>query len=96
MAATAVQNLAPVGENKEFDASAGSVSFWTEISAATVPATIRHVWYLGGKKVFELPLDLKFNTTRTWSMKSVKTGRWKVEVTDESGAVLSSIEFTVK
>ncbi len=96
VAAASVDKLEPVGENTEFDASVGTVSCWTKVSAKTVPATIKHVWYFGDKKVFEQSLDLKFPSTRTWSSKSVKSGSWKVEVTDDAGAVLSSVTFTVK
>ena len=94
VAATSVEKLDPVGENTEF--AAGIVSCWTKVTARAVPATIKHVWFFGDKKVFEQSLDIKFPSTRTWSSKSVKPGNWKVEVTDESGGVLSSISFTVK
>jgi hypothetical protein len=94
--ATSVDNHEPVGENKEFEASVGTVYCWTKVTAKTVPATIKHVWYLGDKKVFEQSLDLKFASTRTWSNKSVKSGSWKVDVTDDAGTVLSSVNFTVK
>jgi hypothetical protein len=94
--ATSVENWEPVGENTEFEASVGTVYCWTKITASTTPATIKHVWYLDDKKVLEIPLELKYASTRTWSSKSVKTGDWKVEVTDDAGAVLSSIAFTVR
>ena len=96
VAATSVNGLEPVGENREFESSVGAVYCWTKVSTKTVPATIVDVWYLGDKKVFEYPLDLKFASTRTWSSKSVKPGTWKVDVTDDAGTVLSSINFTVK
>ena len=94
--ATSVDNHEPVGESKQFEASVGTVYCWTKVAAKTVPATIKHVWYLGDKKVFEQSLDLKFASTRTWSSKSVKSGSWKVDVTDDAGTVLSSVSFTVK
>ena len=94
--ATSVNNRAPVGENTEFPASVGTLSCWTKIAAKTVPATIKHVWYFGDKKVFELPLDIKYASMQTWSTKSVKPGTWKVVVTDEAGTELSSVSFTVK
>ena len=96
VAATSVNNLEPVGENKEFESSVGIVYCWTKVSAKTAPATIVHVWYLADKKVFERPLGLKFASTRTWSSKSVRSGSSRVDVTDESGTVLSSVSFTVK
>ena len=94
--ATSVENHDPVGENTEFQASVGTLYCWTKITAANPPATIKHVWYDDDKKVFELSLDIKFASTRTWSSKSVKAGSWKVEVTDDAGTVLSSVTFTVK
>ena len=94
--ATSVDNRQPVGENTEFPASVGTLSCWTKIAAKTVPSTIKHVWYFGDKKVFEQPLEIKMPSTRTWSSKTVKAGNWRVDVTDEAGAVLSSVSFTVK
>jgi hypothetical protein len=94
--ATSVENHEAVGESKEFDSSVGTVYCWTKITASTTPATIKHVWYIGGENVFEIPLEIKYPSTRTWSSKSVQTGSWKVEVTDDAGTVLSSVSFTVK
>ncbi len=96
VAATAVQDREPVGENKEFEASVGTVYCWSKILASTTPTTIKHVWYFGGQKVFEKTLDIKYPSMRTWSAKTVRAGDWKVEVTDEAGNVLSSVAFTVK
>ena len=96
VAATSVENREPVGESAEFEATVGTVSCWTKISAKSVPATIKHVWYLGDQQVFEKALDIKFPSTRTWSSKSVKTGSWRVDVTDDAGTVLTSVSFTVK
>jgi hypothetical protein len=96
VAATSVDNREPLGENTEFAASAGTLYCWTKVTAKTVPATIKHVWYFGDQKVFEQSLDLKFASTRTWSSKAVKAGNWKVDVTDDAGTVLGSVSFTVK
>ena len=96
VAATSVADREPVGESKEFEASVGKVYCWTKVVAQTIPATIKHVWYADDQKVFEQPLELKYPSTRTWSCKSVKAGNWRVDVTDEAGAVASSVSFTVK
>lgn len=96
VAATSVEQREPAGENKEFEASVGTVYCWTKITAQTTPATIKHAWYIGDQKVFEKALDIKYPSTRTWSSKSVKAGNWRVDVTDEAGTVLSSVSFTVK
>jgi len=94
--ATGVENREPVGVAKEFDASVGQVYCWTRVISATVPTTIKHVWYVDNQKVFEIPLDIKYPRTRTWSSKTIKPGNWRVDVTDESGTVLTSVSFTVK
>ncbi len=96
VAATTVEGREPVGESKEFQASVGTIYCWTKVTAPTTPATIKHLWYLGDHKVFEKDLALKYPSTRTWSAKSVKAGNWRVDVTDESGTVLTSVGFTVK
>ena len=96
VAATSVDNHEPVGENKEFEASVGTVYCWSKIVAQTTPATVKHVWYTGDKKVFEKALEIKFPSTRTWSSKAVTSGSWRVDITDEAGTVLSSVSFTVK
>jgi hypothetical protein len=96
VAATAVENREPVGEATEFDASVGKVYCWSKIAAETVPATIKHVWYVDEQKVFELELEIKYPSTRTWSAKTIKAGSWRVDITDEAGTVLSSVSFTVK
>lgn len=94
--ATGVEDREPVGEASEFDASVGRVYCWTKVLAHEVPDEIRHVWLLEGEKVAEVPLQIKFPSTRTWSYKTITAGNWKVEVMDSGGTVISSIEFTVK
>ena len=93
--ATGVENREPVGEAVSFDKTAGKVYTWTRITAEQVPARIKHVYYADNKKVFELELNINASPYRVWSNKTVWPGNWKVEVTDEAGTVLASIEFTV-
>jgi hypothetical protein len=96
VAATSVADREPVGESKEFEASVGKVYCWTKIVAKTAPARVKHVWYADDEKVFEQTLEIKYPSTRTWSCKSVKAGKWRVDVTDEAGAVVSSVGFAVR
>jgi Protein of unknown function (DUF2914) len=96
VAATGVEEHEPAGEATEFDASAGKVYCWSKILADTPPATIKHVWYVDDQQVFEITLDIKYPSTRTWSVKTIWAGTWRVEITDEAGKVLSVVGFTVK
>lgn len=93
--AAGVENREPVGEAATFDKSAGKVFTWTKISAQTTPVTVKHVYYREGKLVREIELKVSSSPYRIWSWKNVTPGNWKVEVTDETGAVLASSEFTV-
>jgi hypothetical protein len=96
VAATGVENREPVGEATEFEASAGKVYCWTKVLAETVPTKVKHVWYVDNQQVFEISLDINYPSTRTWSTKTVTAGSWRVDVTDETGTVLTSVSFTVK
>jgi len=96
VAATTVEDHEPVGEATEFDASVEKVYCWTKILAETTPTTIKHVWYADDQQVSEITLDIKYPSTRTWSLKTIRAGSWRVEVTDEAGKVLSVVGFTVK
>lgn len=92
---TGVESRELMGEATEFDMSAGRIYCWTKVNAQTVPTTIRHVWYAGEEKAADVPLDIKYATTRTWSSKAVWPGRWRVDVVSETGAVLASLDVTV-
>ena len=94
--AKAVEGREPVGVAKEFNASVGQVSCWTKVIAATVPTKIKHVWYVDNQKVFEMTLDIHYHKTRTWSTKKIRPGNWRVDVTDATGNILTSVSFTVK
>lgn len=92
-----VESREPVGESKEFDSTATKKAYyWTKVSGKNIPANIKHVWSADGKKIVEVPLAVKYPTTRTWSYQTIWPGKWKVEATDESGNVLSTTDFTVK
>jgi Protein of unknown function (DUF2914) len=96
VAATSVEEREPVGEATEFNASVEQVTCWTKVVAETVPTKIKHVWYVDNQQVFEISLDINYPSTRTWSTKTIRAGSWRVDVTDETGTVLTSVSFTVK
>lgn len=93
--AAGVENREPVGESSAFAAGTERVYTWTRLSAGLTPVRIKHVYYLGDKKAGEIELAVNGSPYRVWSWKSVKPGNWKVETTDETGAVLASVVFTV-
>jgi hypothetical protein len=94
--ATGIESRAPVGVNNVFEPSIRKVFCWTKISIDRAPVTVKHVWYNGTEKVFELPLRLKYASGRLWSYKTVTPGDWKVDVVNEAGDVIGSASFTAK
>lgn len=93
---TGVESRELVGEATEFDVSAGRIYCWTKITSENVPTTIKHVWYADAETAAEVPLSIKYPTTRTWSSKAIWAGKWRVDVVSETGDVLASTDFTVK
>ena len=92
--AASVENREAVGEAVSFGPETGTVSCWTKLTVAEPPAKVKFVWSLGGKQVYEHPLDIK-TSGRWWAAKKVTPGAWKVEVQSEDGQSLGSVEFTV-
>lgn len=93
--AAGVEKREAVGETAAFDASVTQVYTWAKLTAETTPVTVKHVYYLDGKKVREIPLQVTASPYRLWSVKNVTPGSWKVEFTDEAGKVLAEAAFTV-
>jgi hypothetical protein len=94
--ATGIEERAPVGASKVFEPTTRKVFCWTKISINRAPVTVKHVWYNGTEKVFEMPLRLKYASGRLWSYKTVTPGDWKVDVVNEAGEVIGSAGFTAK
>lgn len=92
---TGVDNRELQGEATSFDAAVTRVYCWTKAKAASTPGAIKHVWSVDGKSVSEVPLTLSVSPARTWSYKTVWPGAWKVEIQDDAGAVLKTLEFSV-
>jgi hypothetical protein len=94
--ARSVESREPVGAAKEFEASVTQVFCWTKLSAKTLPAAVKHVWYNAGRKLLEVPLTLNYSSGRYWSVKNVSPGDWTVEVVGANGEVFESGSFKVK
>jgi hypothetical protein len=94
-----VEKREPVGKAKEFPANIGRIYFWTTITGAEKPTKIKHIWYHGEKKMFELKLNVKYKRARIWSYKNILpqwTGKWYVKVVDEHGSELGKFSFVIK
>lgn len=92
---TGVENLEVTGEGTMFPASTEKVYCWLKVAGGQ-GKSITVKWFLNGSPSGEVPLDLKYNSMRTYSYKTIygNKGEWKVDVVGPSGAVLQSASFT--
>jgi hypothetical protein len=94
-----VEARAPVGEGKAFGTDVGELSAYTQVEGVTQPTRITHVWYHGDKEMYRRTIEIPQNGWRLWTSKKIApswTGPWKVEVLDEGGRTLTTLEFTIE
>lgn len=95
---TAVVDRKPEGAAATFPADTGRLYAFTRIKGAQAASSVTHRWVFAGKTVAEVKLDVKGSPYRVWSSKLVmpsQKGAWKVEVVDDAGTVLKTLEFSV-
>jgi hypothetical protein len=96
VAATRIVDRLPQGDGPFPDGS--EVHIFTRIeNPGGSQRTIRHQWYFDGARRSSISLKVKAASWRTWSTRAVHgVGPWRVDIVDESGAVLKSLTFQVK
>ena len=97
--AGSVENSEPVGIAASFPASQEKVFCYVELKDIPQDTTITFVWTLGENEMGKVPQQVKKSWRwRTWSNKTINgmKGDWKVDLMDESGAVLKSASFKVE
>ena len=97
--AGSVENREPIGIAASFPATQEKVYCFLEFKDVPQDTTITYVWTLGQTDMGKVTQQVKKSSRwRTWANKSVggMKGDWKVDVLDESGAVLKSATFTVE
>lgn len=93
--AMGIEKKEPVNESSVFDKDTTKVYTWTRIIADNAPTKVKHVYYLNEKKAGEIEIQVNGSPWRIWSAKNVRPGNWRVDVTDETDKVLTSVVFTV-
>ena len=95
-----IKNRMPAGVDTSFPVSTQRVFVWNAIEARQVPTKIRHIYYLDGKKISDVTLDVRSAYWRTWSAKSLSNeryrGEWRVDIATASGKVLRRLYFEVR
>ena len=97
--ASSVENRQPVGIAATFPAATEKVFCYLEFKDVPQDANITYVWTLGPNEMGKVTQQVKKSWRwRTWANKSLggMKGDWKVDVLDESGALLKSATFKVE
>lgn len=74
---------------------------WMEVYSKKkkLPYTLKHVYYVNGKRYFTVPLKIRYPRMRTWSRITLRygyqVGKWRVVVVDGKGKILATKSFTV-
>lgn len=85
----------PTDTASAFPADVGSLVCWTRVTGAS--GKITHVWS-HGPHADTVTMNVGGSPWRTYSRKTIpsdRTGEWKVEVHDSTGAVIATKTFTV-
>ncbi|HXY55789.1 MAG TPA: DUF2914 domain-containing protein [Nitrospirota bacterium] len=97
--AGSVEDREPVGIAATFPDNTDKVYCFVEVKDAPMDTSITFVWTLGPNEMGKVTQQVKQSSRwRTWTSKTVSgmRGDWKVDVLDESGAVLKSATFKVE
>jgi hypothetical protein len=93
-----VVNQEPVEPGISFPVSVGKLFCYTKVTGAKSPTQIIHVWYFGSSERAKVALPVKGISWRTYSSKIIRTsevGAWHVDVLDEAGKLLKTLQFEI-
>jgi len=96
---SSVENREPAGIAATFPATTEKVYCYLDIKNVPKDTTITYVWTLGSNEMRKDTQQVKKSSRwRTWANKGINgmKGDWKVDVLDESGALLKSAAFKVE
>lgn len=97
--ANSIENRQPVGTATSFPANTEKVYCYVELKDVPKDTSITFAWSHGQNDMGKVIQQIKKSSRwRTWSSKTIgdMKGDWKVDVLDESGAVLKSVTFKVE
>jgi hypothetical protein len=77
----------------------GKVYVWMDVRSKAIPHTLKHIYFVNGRRYRSIRLAVKYPQMRTWSGIALNgyqdVGKWRVDVVSEQGQTLSHIEFSV-
>lgn len=94
-----IENHEPIASGSEFSCRDDKVWIYSKVKMEKgSKGFIKHVYFLNGREIQSIELKVKGPTFRTRSYKTMNEsmgGNWKVEVQDEAGKLLDTVEFYV-
>jgi len=96
---TGVESRELVGEAQTFPVATEKVFCLLDAAGIASDTQVNFVWFLNDKELNRTSQTLKQGARwRTWVTKNLyqKTGNWKVELQDSTGAVIGTAEFKVE
>lgn len=91
-----VADREPVDTVTSFAAADGKAFIFARIKNTEAPARLTFVWYLDDVERARVPMKIGTSSRwRTWSSSNIGPGNWRVDLVDETGAVLAQKSFTV-
>ncbi len=97
--ATSVVDRVPQDVADSFPATVSKLYAFTKIAGAQGDTMVKHLWFYGDRLMAEVELPVRSSNWRTYSSKRILpswTGDWRVDVVTEDGALLKSLEFTIR
>lgn len=95
---TGVSDQVPIDSVQTYPAGVKRLYCYTRLTGAQEGSFITHVWYRGKGEMGRMRLPVKGSEWRTWSTKAFLPswrGKWRVEVLDAQGKLLSTVSFTL-
>lgn len=95
---TGLSDHTPVDSVQTYSAGVKRLYCYTHVVGASEEAFITHVWYRGKTEMARMQLPVRAPDWRTWSTKAFLpqwTGKWRVEILNPEGKLLSSVSFTL-
>ena len=91
-----VTDREPIDTVSTFSAADGKAFVFARIKNSEAPAKLTFVWYLDDVERARVPMNIGTSSRwRTWSSSNIGPGKWRVDLVDESGAVLAQKSFSV-
>jgi hypothetical protein len=94
-----IEDREPIGLDTAFPADIDRVYCFLEARNIEHDTEVTFVWYAGDMQVAEITVPLQAGPRwRTFSYKTIGgvAGEWRVELLDENGNTVNSIEFTTE